>query len=692
MTKQRETPWEAMDRMAATGRARAEDYLDAFPDAGEAALEAVSADAAIWERDFAAYDASLGGALQRIGEQPQDIQGRDRELPLLVEMLERPRTPVVMLLGAAGSGKTALVQEFVRRANDGSTATLTPHTYMPVSLRLGQLSALDNDAKQAALANILPTLASFEARAQRVLGDPSLRIVLFIDEAHMLVTIFGEGTKIGGDVMKDKLSETPIRVIAATTRREWDSTIAPDKPLAERFKVIELREVGPDVVSSIARNWWERVAPDCPVPDEGVVDTVIRYNAAYRPDSAEPRKTLDILEDLVSWCRRTGDPATVATVDDVFRKRFLVDPKFSIDGEAIYRKVREAIKGQPYAMNMIHLILAGTSFINDFASDRPIFSALFTGPTGVGKTETTKVIARNLYPDGGDHLFVMNMPDYAGKDAEPTFRKVLGEHISHEPNTVVLVDEFEKAHPDIRNTLLQILDEGIVNYMVVNREGRQEARSASLRNAAVVCTTNAGSKVFRDDAEFGRSSTEGIGGRMKPEETMDEVEQAQVDRLLDTLYDDLARTKKFTPELLGRFDAVVPYRSLPTQTTVDILERELHAYIDRFRDVNGIEVDVMDPVRWDPNQYNVVADDVCAHIAFKRAKITNSDAGGARALAKYLRTDFFYPVVRAVTQAKGCTRFRVHVPGAYEVPSPGPSVWRLDLENQEGIKVEPVYD
>ena len=193
------------------------------------------------------------------------------------------------------------MEEFGKQLNSGKFETHTEYKYLLVALRLGTLASLGHNELQSRLSTLFDDVGKLETKAQDVLGDENIRLVLFMDEVHMLVTIFGPGTKVGGDVMKDVLARSPIRVIAATTRREYDSTIAVDKPLSERFKQIEMQELPGEIVEKIIANWWEKVAPDLDPVDLNLVRKVIEANAMYRSDSAEPRKSLDIMEDLVSY-------------------------------------------------------------------------------------------------------------------------------------------------------------------------------------------------------------------------------------------------------------------------------------------------------------------------------------------------------------------------------------------------------
>lgn len=601
---------------------------------------------------FDAYNKSIGNSLTMLKEQPQSIQGRQSEIEMLYAVLERPKTPVALLLGQAGVGKTALVEEFGKQLNSGKYQTSLHYKYLLVALRVGSLGSIGTNRLQSALASLLDDLKKIETLAQRSLQDKSIRLVLFVDEVHMLVTIFGPGTKIGGDVIKDVLARSPIRVIAATTRREYDSTIAVDKPLAERFKQIEMRELDSEIVLKIAFNWWEKVAPDCPAPSIELVRTMIDANKMYRSDSAEPRKSLDILEDLVSYTRRTGKRAEFAQLDKIFRDRYSINLSFHVDPEEVYSEIEKRVKGQPYALHQLRRMVRSMTFQLDAVSNKPMMTALFTGPTGVGKTETTKCISDSLYP-GEDVLLNINMPDYKTPEHEAAFRKRLGEHIRHTPNAIILLDELEKAHETILDALLTILDEGLVTFESVNREGVAEVNTVSLRNSIVIATTNAGSEVFANDARFSQR-----GARGKDE--LDAVSTAEVEQLYKSLIKFL-QGSGFKPEMLGRFNRIVPYRGLSSDTLLTIAENELKSLKDKLLVHKGITVEYNAPRQWPEDVYDFVTTDVALYVAFIKAKADDPNSGGARAVKREINANVYDPLVDAIIDNPDCTHFKVSV-------------------------------
>ena len=598
---------------------------------------------------FDQYNATIGNALGILEEQPQDIQGRDKEIKMLYRILERPKTPIALLVGPAGVGKTALVEEFAKQLNSGSYDTKLNYNYMLLSLRLGNLASIGVSKLQSALSKLLENLKDFETLAQAALNDPNLRIVLFIDEVHMMVTIFGPGTKIGGDVMKDILARSPVRVICATTRREYDSTIAVDQPFAQRFKQIEMNELSKPIVRQICKNWWQKVAPDLEELPETMINRIIDANEVYRSDSAEPRKTIDILEDLVSYSRITGEQADEHVVNQIFKERYSINLKFSVDADSVADEIDKNIKGQPFARYTLRRALRAMVYDIDQNGNRPLGTFLFTGPTGVGKSETTKVLAKALYP-GENVLQNINMPDYKTPEHEPGFRKRLGEAVRHVPNSVILFDELEKADESILDSLLAILDEGIVTFETMNREGNVEVNHASLRNTIIIATTNAGHEIFDNDAKYSQRDAK----------TEEEVNRSEITRLQQALRPHLIAAG-FKPELLGRFKRRVPYRSLSEAELLEIAEAKINNLVTTYRDLKDIELIIDPPRQWPEDVYNYFTTDVALDITFIRARASDASGGGARRINDEIEENLKDELIEAIVDNPECKKFHITV-------------------------------
>lgn len=929
---------------------------------------------------FNKYNSMCGNAFVRLKEQKHDIQGRDKESAMLVRIMERPLTPIASLIGPAGVGKSALVEDFVKRVGRGEIQSLPGREYFVVSLRIGNLKTLGNDKLQAVMSNMLDEMAKLEKIAQEVLQNKKIRLILFIDEFHMLVTIFGPGTKIGGDLMKDVLARASVKVITATTRKEFDSTIAVDEPFKERFKEIELNELPTHVVLDICKNWWQSNVPKLPMPNDQLIMKVLNANKAFRAQQAEPRKSLDIMEDLVASMRVTQRPVTEDVIDEIFKDRFHINLNLDFDADGIFANVKKRVKGQALALYELQRALRAVAFQLDKNPNKPIMTLLLTGSTGTGKsllnsilipspisetgyirigdikvgdyvydrkgrptkvlgvfpqgprevfeikftdgrtisadgehlfsyytakqklkydnnqykngvpnfktnsvnellelgvttpqangrnrikfylpmneavertpkefnlqpyelgtllsdsyfengklseipelincdshdkfipndyklgsieqrwnlikglfdadgnitdksfdvtytsvseqlisdiqevlwslgvmstivgdneqagytlqiksqnneknrffslprkleicdlaekqdahkkrikkfnfvgiesitklltkedmtcilvdndehlflagrehivthnTETTKAICETLYP-GENVLQNFNMPDYKLESAEPAFRKKLGETVRHQPNSVILLDEFEKGSDAIKDSMLAILDEGIVNFEVENREGQVEIHKVSLRNTIVIATTNAGHEVFQNMAEFAQDN-DGF--------SLSNTAKSQYEQLRNSLNNHL-KMVGFKPEMLGRFDRIIPYRNLTENVMIEICDAIIDNYFDKLLKLKGIKIERAPKVEAVINNKRELVNDLSAFITKIRARSEDSTAGGARQLKRAIKTDIEDPIIDTVLDNPGKKHFRVYVSKQSRLFDPGAS-------------------
>lgn len=604
----------------------------------------------------------------------QKITGRDEEMELLERVLERPHTPVALLLGEAGVGKTALIEGFARESLVNTHAS----KYLVLELRLGSLSALERGTLQSVLANMLDDMAKLQKLIRKEMNDKDISLVLFIDEIHMLITIFGSGTKIGGDVMKDLLARSPIRVAGATTRREYDAAIAVDVPLAERFKKIELLQLTDTKVLEILKKWWTDFVSKDYLISEDLLKNLIEVNKIYRPEAAEPRKSLDIMEDFASLYKIHKRPINEADLAMIFEQRFSINLDRKFDAKKLVNMLNKRIMGQPYALYMLRRLLNSVEYQFTKKPNQPMLTALFTGPTGVGKTETSKVIAEGLYPNE-DALFTINMPDYKNEDQEPQFRKTLGNTLRHKPNAIILLDEFEKAHESIRDSMLTILDEGLIYYESVNREGQIEIFQSSLRNAIVIATTNAGAKVFANDTKF--NADENLL-KDNSSNALTEKTRANVDQLMDVLIPNL-QASGFKPEMLGRFQQIIPYKGLNPESLLKIAEDRIATIIEQFKLVKQINLVVQPPKQWPQDIYNYYTTDLALYIVIIKAKAEDSNSGGARAVHREIEANITNQIIDALIDNPGCKNFRVEV-------SKDSAIYNTQNSHYKGVEVIPI--
>ena len=631
----------------------------------------------LFKTEFEKYNKSINNALVQLDERPHEVEGRDAEFDQLTKLMERLDTPIAALIGQAGVGKSALVEGFIKAANHGKVDTVPGRKYFVVSLRMGYLKALGDNGLQAALTEMLPTLKKFEQLAQTRLQDEGIRIILFIDEVHMLITIFGPGTKIGGDLLKDVLARPPIRVIAATTRKEYDASIATDEPLKERFKPIEMIELPQKVVHKICASWWQahpQVAKYGPLPDE-VIDEVLKANKAFRADSAEPRKSLDIMEDLGSYAIRHNKLPGIQQVNDIFYDRFHIQLVRKFDADKVFAAVEKRVKGQAIALYELKRAFRRAAFQLSPNLNKPLLTLMLTGPTGVGKSETTKGIAEGLFDDTSA-LMNINMPDFKTAESEPVFRKILGETLRHRPDSVVLLDEYEKAHDSVMDSMLAILDEGLVTFEVMNAEGRMEIYKQSLRNCIIVATTNKAAEVFQQSAAF---------ENIKDGFEINDDTQAQYMTLKNNVVKAL-KDGGMKPEMITRFTRIVPFRQLTAGTYVQLADKIIMEKVKLFKERNNINLILpqREDIRYGKDVYKNTTS-LAVYIGAVRTKHDDPSSSGARQLFQSVESLFEDEVIEYIFEHPNARAYEVYVSQDSKLYNYGSAL------TDGGIKLNAIY-
>lgn len=326
----------------------------------------------------------LGGALRPLKSNSK-VVGRDKELKELNYIMNRRDTPVALLLAPAGAGKTALVGAMINEREKYF------HKHVEVfELKIGLMASEGQQVLMTRMNTLLDNLKLYQDELQKI--HPDGEVILFIDEVHTIVTIFGTGTKIGGDLLKDSLAraEEFIKVIAATTNDEFDRYIASDKPLARRFKPISLQEVDKNVTFDILRGWLKSKSVKGEdlnaIVDDETLKYIITNNAAYRPDQHEPAKSIDTLATIHSMHIVDGDPIDKKLVEKAFRTQYDVRLDFSVDAERVFNHIASRVKGQPLALWNMKTMVRNLSFDLEPNTDTPRATALFPGTTGTGKS------------------------------------------------------------------------------------------------------------------------------------------------------------------------------------------------------------------------------------------------------------------------------------------------------------------
>lgn len=609
---------------------------------------------------FEEMNKELGYSLTQLYEPKHNVIGRDSELHQLDILMQRPLTPIALLIGLAGAGKTAIVETWLKMQKQKNKNVVL------LSLALGAMSSDGNTILQKRMESLMPKLKEYQDILRK--QDPNTEVVLFIDEVHMVVSIFGKGSKLGGDLLKTSLARSYVKVIAATTRIEYDSYIANDAPLARRFKNLAINEVNKTVTKQILQESWLATyfynESDVRIDDK-LLDKIIEANRLYRPQFAEPAKSIDILESAIAIHKVEKVDINEDIINRIFDEQYNITLNFQANFDHVYQTILNRVMGQPMALYTVGQAIKKLAFQLDNFSNRPKSTMLFIGSSGVGKTEMTKALAEGLY-DNPNKYKTFNMADYALANTSPIFRSELGKTVSHDSTVIILLDEMEKAHKNVMQDLLAILDEGIVRHNEVGADGYLITHEVSLKNTIVIATSNVAANLFKDVNQYSRLRT-----------TITQENMNQYSASLKQEYRDLendihdALRDAFSPEFVGRFSNIVPFYALHETTLIEICHRSIMKLIKQLNSrPEGYNVKVREPMKWSYGGYDLVASELTMYVCFELANIDDSNFGGARAIKRYIDNEIFPNILDAILDNPDKRRFFVHTNGKCSFENP----------------------
>lgn len=493
------------------------------------------------------------------------LMGRQEEVQRLVEVLCRQTKNNPLLVGEPGVGKTALVE---------GIAHLIAHGDVPDPLKNHDIFSLDMGGLLAGTR----FRGDFEERLKGILAECQARpnpTILFIDEVH---TIIGTGAVQGGsldtaNLLKPALSRGHLRCIAATTFEEYRTQLQKDTALLRRFQKIDVVEPTAEECVSILEGIKGRFEKHhqvtyTPEAIQSAVDLSIRYLT----DRHLPDKAIDVLDETGAHLRL--EPKKKSQAPQVVDHHHIADtvgrlanvPSQQVDQDDrkalknLERSLKKAVFGQNDAVEaVVDAVKLARSGLRH--AEKPMGCFLFSGPTGVGKTE----IARQLSQVLAMPLLRFDMSEYMEKHsvakligAPPGYvgfeqGGLLTEAVTKNPYAILLLDEIEKAHPDIYNVLLQLMDYGTVTD--------PQGRSVNFRNTMVILTTNAGAGDLEKPA---------MGFAQEPQTGGDEA----------------ALKRIFTPEFRNRLDALVSFNVLPEKAIIKIVEKFLKEFEETLCEKN----------------------------------------------------------------------------------------------------------
>ncbi len=477
--------------------------------------------------------------------------GRDLELERVIQTLCRRRKNNPLLVGEAGVGKTAIAEGLARRIVEGN---------VPEVLAQSTVYALDMGALLAGT----KYRGDFEQRLKAVLKHllDNSKAILFIDEIH---TLIGAGAASGGtldasNLLKPALSSGSLKCIGATTYNEYRGIFEKDHALSRRFQKIDVPEPSVAETVEILRGLKSRFEAHHGVKyTAAALSTAAELSAKYINDRHLPDKAIDVIDEAGAAQRilpksKQKKVITPKEIEDIVAKIARIPPKnVSTDDRSalknLDRDLKAVVFGQDKAIDALaSAIKMARSGLGN--AQKPIGSFLFSGPTGVGKTE----VARQLAYTMGIELIRFDMSEYMERHAvsrligaPPGYvgfdqGGLLTEQITKHPYSVLLLDEIEKAHPDIFNILLQVMDHGALTD--------NNGRKADFRNVMIIMTTNAGAEAL-NRSTIGFTTPATLGDEM-----------GDIKRL-------------FSPEFRNRLDATISFHSLDREVIMQVVDKFL---------------------------------------------------------------------------------------------------------------------
>lgn len=485
----------------------------------------------------------------------RELVGREHEMQQVRASLARPELSNLILLGPAGSGKTSLVQGV--SVNDSERLYLEVDPARMIS-------------ESGSSENMASMLKAFFDEAETFVKIEKRELVLFIDEFHQIIQLSDAATEAIKPVLAAS-GTRGIRIIAATTYDEFHKHIAPNQPLVERLQRVNLSPPNEETTVRILAGMAERYGVAESFTDDHMFRLIYEYTNRYMPASAQPRKSILVLDSMVGWHRVTGRPMDRDLLADVLQESIGVNIAFQVDGRTIKKQLDARVFSQDLATKILaRRLQLSVADLND--KSRPEMSVLLAGSTGVGKTEMTKQLAKLLFGDDQRHLIRFDMSEFAQDSSLQSFRSELTKRVWSIPHAVLLFDEIEKASSMVTRLLLQVLDDG--------RLSDDHQREVSFLNTYIVLTTNAGSEIYQMIARYEESDT-GSGENL-----------ADYERLIRRSLTETTGSNRFPPELLGRIDAIIPFQPLSLATQERIIKRTLREFAETVLIKHNVHLDI----------------------------------------------------------------------------------------------------
>lgn len=563
----------------------------------------------------------------------RQLIGRDKEMRSILANLARYELTNVALTGEAGVGKTALVEKVAQHD--------LKRFYFEADIALMSSSSGSKTDGSVEMAARLKRLFNEVGRYQRLVKR---QIVVFMDEFHLIA----QTSPAALQSLKPLLAESGrrnIRIIVATTGDEYDQYIRGDEALTERLQQVIVSPASDKMTFAILSNMRKAYAQGSVIPDR-ILKQIIHLTNQYIPAQMQPRKSVKVLDAMMGWHNQFKMPFDDDLISLVLHDSLGVNIDHRMDVKKIKNYLLNRVMDQQYAINAVcdrlYMVMAGLT-----DDTRPLASFLFSGSTGVGKTEMAKALAHIMY-GSDDRMIRFDMSEFSSSEAVDSFRYQLTTKIWEHPSSIVLLDEFEKASAEVAKLLLQVLDDAELS----DRHNRE----VTFKNSMIILTTNTAHEVYKKFAQSHAVNSAKAEERQeqmsKEEKEIAENESLQTYQSL--IEDSLQAVASFPPELLGRIDSIVPFNPLQRHGRVAITKIQL----GKLRDKLSLSRNIV--LHFDPKIVNLIVDEYTT---------SDADAGGGRDVVRQINAKVTTPVAKFVSFNPGYHDIMVGVTGTFKSQS-----------------------
>lgn len=533
-----------------------------------------------------------------------------------------------LLVGLPGVGKTAIVEDLARQLLSTSVSSLKGKHLVQISLA-NLMKSSDGES----------FAHKFQAIIDELIANKDT-VIAFIDEIHQIVGTGAEtlGSSLdAGNIIKPALSRDDLQIIGATTTKEFHEYVARDGALMRRFDLIEVPELSFDQTKRVLSKVALQLNNSIEVP-ETVQDRIMALSQRYITDRYFPEKAIMLLDGALSVARLDNHPTLsnqdVATIihDDYHVPKYVVNQTTDERLLNLLPRFKSQVIGQDTALEKVAMKL--TNREAGLADTSKPESFLFMGPTGVGKTETAKQLALNLFGNAQNFIrFDMSEFKFAGTSLE-RFKDQLTTRVRHTPYAVLLLDEIEKADPEVMDLLLQVLDDG--------RLSDEYGRVINFKDLIVVMTTNSGATaVMNRDAKSDAVKE-------------DKKRQANFEEQLEIAL----QSDGYRPEFIARIGAIIVFDVLKMADMVRIVELKL-SRLNQKAQGSGFNIvfDTQEVARYIPSfdlgfEYLNGTQEVSSPIANYIADVGYKPSRGVRPIDDTIATYVSDPVSAAIIQKR----------------------------------------